>query len=164
MLNKKINLMKKGILGFGLIFFLYAVYLDRFETSIIIAFTALLSWMAISLLWISDRDYKQIGNTLIGAGLIISISIFINFGIEPTPFPIGGFVFNNDGIYKAISLLFLFIVSGFLFRYLDELVPDDITPTPEIVEQEEKPKFESDDWEVISEEELLIGDYEPLKK
>ena len=44
------------------------------------------------------------------------------------------------------------------------MVPDEITPTPQIVEQEEKPEFESDDWEVISEEELLIGDYESLKE
>jgi len=163
MLNKRLNLMKKGILGFGLIFFLYAVYLDRFETSIIIAFTALLSWMGIGLLWVSDRNYKLIGNTLIGAGLIISISIFFNFGVEPTPFPIGGFIFNNEGIYKAISILFLFIISGFLFRYLDELVPENVIPTLDIDEQEHKSEFESEDWEVISEDELLTGDYETLK-
>ena len=64
--------------------------------------------MAISLKWDNNRDYKQIGNTLIGAGLIISFSIFFNFGLEQTAIPIGGFIFNSDGIFKAVSLLFLF--------------------------------------------------------
>lgn len=163
MFKNKLDLIKKGILGVGLIFFLYAVYLDRFETSLIIAFTAILSWMGIGLIWISDRNYKLIGNTLIGAGLIISLAIFFNFGIEPTPVPIGGFVFNTDGIYKALSLLFLFIVSGFLFRYLDELVPENpkINIEPEVIDT--KPQFESDDWETISEDDLITGDYEIIK-
>ena len=30
----------------------------------------------------SNKNYKAIGNTLIGAGLIISIAIFFNFGVE----------------------------------------------------------------------------------
>lgn len=163
MLNNKLNLIKNSILGIGLILFLYSVYLDRFEISLIIAFSAILIWMGIGLLWLQERNYKQIGNTLIGAGLIISLAIFFNFGVEPTPIPIGGFVFNSDGIYKAISLLFLFIISGFLFRYLDELVPEDAHISPKDFEEEPKPEFVSDDWELISEDDILTGDYEVIK-
>ena len=163
MLKNKIKWIKNGILGFGLILFLYAVYQDRFETSLIFAFISILSWMCIGLIWITDRNYKQIGNTLIGAGLIISISIFFNFGIDPTPFPAGGFVFNNDGIGKSLSLLFLFIVSGFLFRYLGEIVPEQISPISNHDPKEKRNEFESDDWEILSEEELLTEDYEIIK-
>ena len=163
MLYNKQDLLKKGILAFGFIFFLYAVYLDRFESSLIIAFSALISWMAISLIWDEDRNYKQIGNTLIGAGLIISFSIFLNFGLEQTAIPVGGFIFNSDGIYKAVSLLFLFIVSGFLFRYLNELVPENPKEPIEVIQEEQPTPFESDDWEFVSEDEILSGEYEIIK-
>ena len=163
MLYNKQDLLKKGILAVGFIFFLYTVYLDRFESSLIIAFSALISWMAISLIWDEDRNYKQIGNTLIGAGLIISFSIFLNFGLEQTAIPVGGFIFNSDGIYKAVSLLFLFIVSGFLFRYLNELVPENPKEPIEVIQEEQPISFESEDWEFVSEHEMLSDEYEIIK-
>ncbi|MAJ45121.1 MAG: hypothetical protein CMF96_10320 [Candidatus Marinimicrobia bacterium] len=163
MLKNKQNLAKNIVLTFGFIFFIYTLYLDRFESSLIIAFSILICWMAISLIWDNNRDYKQIGNTLIGAGLIISFLIFLNFGLEQTAIPIGGFIFNSDGIFKAVSLLFLFIISGFLFRYLNELVPDNPKLSEEKIQQEKSKPFESDDWEFLSEDEVLSGDYEVIK-
>ena len=161
--NKKLKYIKNGILGIGLIFFLYAVYLDRFETSLIFAFTSILAWMCVGLIWQSNKNYKAIGNTLIGAGLIISIAIFFNFGVEPTPFPVGGFVFNDDGIWKALTVLFLFIVSGILFRYIGEIIPEEIIPFIDYEPDNIKLNFHSEDWDIISEDELLTDDYEIIK-
>tara|TARA_B100001029_G_C15062885_1_gene460187 strand:+ start:4068 stop:4562 length:495 start_codon:yes stop_codon:yes gene_type:complete len=163
MLKNRQKLLKGSILTFGCLFFLYMVYLDRFESSLIFAFSALISWMTISLIWDENRNYKQIGNTLIGAGLIISFSIFFNFGLEQTAIPVGGFIFNHNGIYKALSLLFLFIVSGFLFRYLHELVPEHPKEQKEEIVEERPLPFESKDWECISEEEILSEEYEIIK-
>jgi hypothetical protein len=161
MKTKNLKWIKYAILSVGLILFLYAIYRDRFESSLIFAFSSILAWLCVGLFWDDDKDYKLIGNTLISAGLIISISIFLNFGIKPTVIPIGGFIFNNDGIWKALSLLFLFLVSGLLFRYLEEIVPAPKNPFIDY-EPNIKPKFQSDDWDVITEDELLAQDYEKI--
>jgi len=163
MINKNLKWIKNGILSIGLILFLYAIYQDRFESSLIFAFTSILAWLCVGLFWEIEKNYKLIGNTLIGAGLIISISIFFNFGVEPTAIPLGGFVFNNDGIWKALSILFLFLVSGLLFRYIQEIVPAPINPFIDYEPKNTGPKFQSDDWDIISEEELLMEDYEKIK-
>ena len=162
-IDYQLKWLKNGILGVGLVLFLYAVYQDRFETSLIFAFTSILAWMCVGLIWKSIKNYKVIGNTLIGSGLIISIAIFFNFGIEPTPFPVGGFIFNNDGIWKALSLLFLFMISGLLFRYIEEIIPEEIIPFIDYEPDYIKNDFQSEDWTMISEDELLREDFEIIK-
>ena len=91
-------------------------------------------------------------------------AIFINFGIEQTAFPIGGFLLKSDGIFKAFFVLFLLLIVGFLFRYLNELEPrardKDISKA---ISQKQEPLFESDDWELVSEDEIMIDDYEIIK-
>ena len=161
--TKYLTWTKNLILFTGLILFLYAIYLDRFETSLIFGFTSILMWMIVVLIWESEKNYKTIGNTLIVAGFIMSLSIFFNFGIEPTSFPVGGFIFNNDGIWKALTLFFLFIVSGVLFRYLAEIIPEEIIPFLDYEPDDKNINFESDDWDIISEEDVIKEDYEVIK-
>ena len=54
-------------------------------------------------------------------------------------------------------------MSGLLFRYIQEIVPAPINPFIDYEPKNTEPKFQSDDWDIISEEELLMEDYEKIK-
>ena len=157
MTQKQTNILKWGILILGLILFLYAVIIDRFEISMIFAFSAILSWLSISYAYDEFRNYKQIGNLLIISGVIIGTSLFLNFGVEQIAIPKGGFVFNSDGIWKSLSIVFLSFIAGMLFHYLKDILPEQIEPkaAPEPID----PLIGSD-WEFASAEDFNSDDYE----
>ena len=163
-MQKYNEIIKKIVLLIGLIFFLNSIYLDRFDVSVVIIFSTIISWLTIGYFWDITRNFKEVSNIIFFIGIITSFAIFINFGIEQTAFPIGGFLLQSDGIFKAFLVLFLLLIVGFLFRYLHELEPrardEDIS---EAISQKEDPLFESDDWELVSEDEIMIDDYEIIK-
>ena len=74
--TKYLTWTKNLILFTGLILFLYAIYLDRFETSLIFGFISILMWMIVVLIWESEKNYKTIGNTLIVAGFTLTFFFF----------------------------------------------------------------------------------------
>tara|TARA_B100000941_G_scaffold240479_1_gene183863 strand:- start:3610 stop:4104 length:495 start_codon:yes stop_codon:yes gene_type:complete len=160
-MQKYNEIIKKIVLLIGLIFFLNSIYLDRFDVSVVIIFSTIISWLTLGYFWDITRNFKEVSNIIFFIGIITSFAIFINFGIEQTAFPIGGFLLQSDGIFKAFLVLFLLLIVGFLFRYLHELEPrardEDIS---EAISQKEDPLFESDDWELVSEDEIMIDDYE----
>lgn len=160
MTQKQTTTIKWGILILGLILFLYAVILDRFEVSMIFAFSAILSWLSISYAYDEFRNYKQIGNVLIISGVIIGASLFLNFGVEQTAIPKGGFVFNSDGIWKSLSIVFLFFIAGMLFHYLKDILPEQIEPT---TEPEPNDPLLGSDWEFASADDFNSDDYEPVE-
>ena len=157
MTQKQTTFLKWGILFMGLVLFLFTVIHDRFETSMVIVFSTLLSWLAMSYLLDEFKDFKQIGNTLIASGAIIGLVLFFNFGIEKTAIPRGGFVFNPDGVWKALSMVFLFFVAGILFHYLKDILPEQDEP---IAEPEPDDPLLGSDWECVSPEEMDSGKYE----
>ena len=160
-MQKYNEIIKKIVLLIGLIFFLNSIYLDRFDVSVVIIFSTIISWLTLGYFWDITRNFKEVSNIIFFIGIITSFAIFINFGIEQTAFPIGGFLLQSDGIFKAFLVLFLLLIVGFLFRYLHELEPrardEDIS---DAISQKEDPLFESDDWELVSEDEIMIDDYE----
>ncbi len=166
-MQKYNEIIKKIVLLIGLIFFLNSIYLDRFDVSIVIIFSTIISWLTLGYFWDATRNFKEVSNIIFFIGIITSFAIFINFGIEQTAFPIGGFLLKSDGIFKAFLVLFLLLIVGFLFRYLHELEPrardKDIKNISEAISQKEEPLFESDDWELVSEDEIMIDDYEVIK-
>lgn len=157
MKQKQTILIKWGILFTGLVLFLYTVIHDRYESSMVIAFSTLLSWLSMSYMLDEFRDYKQIGNTLIASGVIIGLALFFNFGIERTAIPRDGFVFNSDGVWQALSIVFLFLVAGMLFHYLKDILPEQGEPA---AEPEPEDPLMGSDWENVSPEEMDSGEYE----
>ena len=163
-MQKYNEIIKKIVLLIGLIFFLNSIYLDRFDVSVVIIFSTIILWLTLGYFWDVTRNFKEVSNIIFFIGIITFFAIFINFGIEQTAFPIGGFLFKSDGIFKAFFVLFLLLIVGFLFRYLNELEPrardKDISKA---ISQKQEPLFESDDWELVSEDEIMIDDYEIIK-
>ena len=163
-MQKYNEIIKKIVLLIGLIFFLNSIYLDRFDVSVVIIFSTIILWLTLGYFWDVTRNFKEVSNIIFFIGIITFFAIFINFGIEQTAFPIGGFLLKSDGIFKAFFVLFLLLIVGFLFRYLNELEPrardKDMSNA---ISQEQEPLFESDDWELVSEDEIMIDDYEIIK-
>ena len=160
MTYKQINIIKWAILAIGLILFLSSVFTDQYEKSMIFAFSTILFWIALSYAFDKWKNYAQIGNVLIGSGFIISITLFFNFGVEQTAIPKGGFIFNSDGISKSLSMLFLFLISGMLFHYLKDILPEQIEPPVDPVSED--PLIGSD-WEFADPDEISSGEYELTK-
>ena len=55
------------------------------------------------------------------------------------------------------------LFSGLLFRYIGEIIPEEIIPFIDYEPDNIKFNFQSEDWDIISEDELLIEDYEIIK-
>ena len=73
------------------------------------------------------------------------------------------YVQTRINMKKALTVLFLFIVSGLLFRYIGEIIPEEIIPFIDYEPDNIKFNFQSEDWDIISEDELLREDYEIIK-
>ena len=50
-----------------------------------------------------------------------------------------------------------------LFRYLAEIIPEEIIPFLDYEPDDKNINFESDDWDIISEEDVIKEDYEVIK-
>jgi len=163
-MQKYNEIIKKIVLLIGLIFFLNSIYLDRFDVSVVIILSTIILWLTLGYFWDVTRNFKEVSNIIFFIGIITFFAIFINFGIEQTAFPIGGFLLKSDGIFKAFFVLFLLLIVGFLFRYLNELEPRARDKNiSNAISQKQEPLFESDDWELVSEDEIMIDDYEIIK-
>ena len=154
------------ILFIGSVIFLWFLKNNNLNMAIIVLSLTLIIWVLISLI-LENFDLKSFAWIVSSSGFLLSISIFFLFGVEEVPFPVGAFVFHAGGIAIALGVCFfsifplLFLYQGNSNKKIDNLIQ---TPQKEHSQQIENephdPIVDSDDWELVSEEDLHSGDYE----
>ena len=111
------NDMKSGI-GYlipasGVVGFVIALILGEFLASILITVMGILVWFLYMLVMESTIP-KQMGNMIMLFGVMLSVGIFLGFGITQNLW--GGFEFKAEGSLLALVILFFAILTGLNFR------------------------------------------------
>ena len=111
------NDMKSGI-GYlipasGVIGFVIALILGEFLASILITVMGILVWFLYMLVMESTIP-KQMGNMIMLFGVMLSVGIFLGFGITQNLW--GGFEFKAEGSLLALVILFFAVLTGLNFR------------------------------------------------
>ena len=111
------NDMKSGI-GYlipasGVVGFIIALILGEFLASILITVMGILVWFLYMLVMESTIP-KQMGNMIMLFGVMLSVGIFLGFGITQNLW--GGFEFKAEGSLLALVILFFAILTGLNFR------------------------------------------------
>ena len=111
------NDMKSGI-GYlipasGVVGFVIALILGEFLASILITVMGILVWFLYMLVMESTIP-KQMGNMIMLFGVMLSVGIFLGFGITQNLW--GGFEFKAEGSLFSMIILFFAILTGLNFR------------------------------------------------
>ena len=111
------NDMKSGI-GYlipasGVVGFVIALLLGEFLASILITVLGILVWFLYMLVMESTIP-KQMGNMIMLFGVMLSVGIFLGFGITQNLW--GGFEFKPEGSLLSLVILFFAILTGLNFR------------------------------------------------
>ncbi len=156
MTNK--NYMSYTILILGLLSFGFYISSFEFTAASITMLSSILLWLAFSI-YFDIFDKMTFSKILCFSGVLLSISIFLLFGIEEVPFPQGALLFHSDGI--AITM-FVLLLSVLPVLFLSENNVVDLMATSQSAEIS-KPKYEEDlddDWEEATVEDLESGEFE----
>tara|TARA_B100001093_G_scaffold469993_1_gene491129 strand:+ start:929 stop:1597 length:669 start_codon:yes stop_codon:yes gene_type:complete len=111
------NDMKSGI-GYlipasGVVGFVIALLLGEFLASILITVLGILVWFLYMLVMESTIP-KQMGNMIMLFGVMLSVGIFLGFGITQNLW--GGFEFKSEGSLLSLVILFFSVLTGLNFR------------------------------------------------
>ena len=111
------NDMKSGV-GYiipaaGVVGFVIALLLSEFLISILITVLGILLWFLYMLVMESNIP-RQMGNMIILFGVMLSIGIFMGFGVTQNLW--GGFEFEPEGSILSLVILFFAILTGLNFR------------------------------------------------
>ena len=111
------NDIKSGIgyvIPFGAVIgFFTALFLGQFLISIIIAIAGILVWFLYMVIMESSPP-SNLGNLIIFFGVLLSVGIFMGFGVTQNMW--GGVEFVSEGSLFALVILFFSILTGMLFR------------------------------------------------
>ena len=97
----------------GVIGFIIALLFGEFLASILITVLGILIWFLYMLVMESTIP-KQMGNMIILFGVMLSVGIFLGFGITQNLW--GGFEFQPEGSLLSLVILFFAILTGLNFR------------------------------------------------
>ena len=97
----------------GIIGFFTALFLEEPLVSIIIAIGGILIWF-LYMLVMESHIPQQMGNMIILFGVMLSLGIFIGFGVEQHLH--GGYVLQIEGLVFSLVILFFSVLTGLNFR------------------------------------------------
>lgn len=97
----------------AIIGFFTALFLGEFIFSIYIAIAGVLVWFLYMVIMESSPP-SNLGNLIIFFGLLLSIGVFMGFGITQNMW--GGIEFVSEGFLFALVILFFSVLTGMLFR------------------------------------------------
>ena len=132
------NDMKSGI-GYlipasGVIGFIIALILGEFLASILITVMGILVWFLYMLVMESTIP-KQMGNMIMLFGVMLSVGIFLGFGISQNLW--GGFEFKPEGSLLSLVILFFAVLTGLNFRN-QQLVLRSSTPNTDSLSEDDR--------------------------
>ena len=97
----------------GVVGFIIALLLGEFLVSILITVLGILVWFLYMLVMESTIP-KQMGNMIMLFGVMLSVGIFLGFGVTQNLW--GGFEFRPEGSLLSLVILFFAILTGLNFR------------------------------------------------
>ena len=97
----------------GVVGFIIALLLGEFLISILITVLGILVWFLYMLVMESTIP-KQMGNMIMLFGVMLSVGIFLGFGVTQNLW--GGFEFKPEGSLLSLVILFFAILTGLNFR------------------------------------------------
>ena len=97
----------------GVVGFFTALFMEEALASIIIAIGGILLWF-IYMLVMESHIPRQMGNMIILFGLMLSLGIFLGFGIDQHLH--GGYTIQSEGLIFSLVILFFAIITGLNFR------------------------------------------------
>ena len=93
--------------------FFTALFLGEYLFSIYIAIAGILVWLLYMVIMESSPP-SNLGNLIIFFGVLLSIGVFMGFGVTQNMW--GGIEFVSEGFLFALVILFFSILTGMLFR------------------------------------------------
>jgi len=97
----------------GVVGFLGALVMEEALASIIIAIAGILIWF-LYMLVMESHIPQQMGNMIILFGVMLSVGIFLGFGVERHLH--GGYVLQAEGLIFSLIILFFSVLTGLNFR------------------------------------------------
>ncbi|MDP7026930.1 MAG: hypothetical protein QF380_00815 [Candidatus Marinimicrobia bacterium] len=108
-----------------------------------------------------DFDVRIFAWVISATGFLLAISVFVLYGVEEVPHPVGAIVFHAGGIAGALGMG-LFSLFPLLVIHQLSSIKTPLSETNKLNENDTapEPELESDDWEMATEEELKSGEWE----
>jgi hypothetical protein len=123
----------------------------------------ILIWSALTT-YFESFDTLTFSKVLSVTGIIFAISFFFFFGVEEVPIPEGAMLFNAPGIAITLFIVLMSILPILYIIHGDKIPQlansqSSFSKPPTTTTKEVTDDID-DDWEVITEEEALGGDFE----
>ena len=148
------------ILIIGLILFFSSLVDNNLNLALVSLTSALILWVIYGLL-LDVFDVQIFAWVISLSGFLLALSVFFVFGVEEIPHPIGAIVFHTGGIAGSLGIGFF---SLFPLLIIHQLNSQNISTKSSVLMNEDDPStapsLESDDWELVTEEELQSSEFE----
>ena len=133
------NDMKSGI-GYlipasGVVGFVIALILGEFLASILITVMGILVWFLYMLVMESTIP-KQMGNMIMLFGVMLSVGIFLGFGITQNLW--GWFEFKPEGSLLALVILFFAVLTGLNFKNQQQVLRSSVSHPDSLSDDDRK--------------------------
>ena len=117
-------------------------------------------WVLYSLI-LDVFDFRFFAWIISVSGFLVAISVFIMFGIEEVPYPVGAIVFHSGGLAGALGIGFFALFPILILHQTGSEKSPQITRTEPVMSRENmEPEIESNEWEMASDEDLQSGEFE----
>ena len=168
-MNQNLKKIARGlILVIGLLLFFSSLLNNHLNLSLIYLTSTLIIWVLYGLI-LDDFDVRIFAWVISATGFLLAISVFVLYGVEEVPHPVGAIVFHTGGIAGALgmglfSLFPLLVMHQFSSKKATspathKLNGNDTTPDS-INDTSPDPQLDSDEWEFATEDELKSGEWE----
>ena len=168
-MNQNLKKIARGlILVIGLLLFFSSLLNNHLNLSLIYLTSTLIIWVLYGLI-LDDFDVRIFAWVISATGFLLAISVFVLYGVEEVPHPVGAIVFHTGGIAGALgmglfSLFPLLVMHQFSSKKATspathKLNGNDTTLDPGN-DTAPDPELDSDEWEFATEDELKSGEWE----
>ena len=119
----------------GVVGFIIALLLGEFLASILITVLGILVWFLYMLVMESTIP-KQMGNMIMLFGVMLSVGIFLGFGVTQNLW--GGFEFKPEGSLLSLVILFFAILTGLNFRNQQSILRSSVSSSGSLSDDDRK--------------------------
>ena len=119
----------------GVVGFIIALLLGEFLVSILITVLGILVWFLYMLVMESTIP-KQMGNMIMLFGVMLSVGIFLGFGVTQNLW--GGFEFKPEGSLLSLVILFFTILTGLNFRNQQSVLRSSVSSSASLSDDDRK--------------------------
>ena len=119
----------------GVVGFIVALLLGEFLFSILITVLGILVWFLYMLVMESTIP-KQMGNMIMLFGVMLSVGIFLGFGVAQNLW--GGFEFKPEGSLLSLVILFFAILTGLNFKNQQSILRSSVSSSASLSDDDRK--------------------------